>query len=114
MNINHKQVLSILLAVLGVLMVSTTQLTDLFGSTVAKSIVTVAGLVNSLLASIMAVITSQTGLVKDVQAMPGVEKITVNANASSALAQAAIDPANEKIEAKPGAEAAVTRAANPE
>lgn len=111
MNINHKQVLSITLAVLGVLMVSTTQLTELFGAPLAKTIVTIAGVINSLLASIMAVITSQGGLVRDVQAMPGVDKITINAGANQTLAQIAVDPANEKIEASPGAGAAVNRTA---
>ena len=110
MNINLKQVLSIVLAVLGVLMVSTTQLTDLFGPTLAKTIVTIAGLVNSLLASIMAVISSQSGLLKDVQAMPGVDKIVVNAQANQTLSQIAVDPLS-KVEATTGAAAAVAKTA---
>ncbi len=110
MNINHKQVLSIILAVLGVLMVSTSQLTELLGASNAKYVVTVAGMINSVLASIMAVISSQGGLLRDVQAMSGVEKITVNEGANQTLSQIAVDP-NSKVEATPGAAAAVTKTA---
>ena len=111
MNINHKQVLAIVIAVLGVLMVSTTQLTDLFGASVAKTIVSVAGLCNSILASVLAIISSQAGLVKDVQAMPGVESIVVNKQANQTLAALAVDPANAKIESKPSDVQAVTQKA---
>lgn len=111
MNINHKQVLAIILAVLGVLMVSTTQLTDLFGPHVAKTVVSVAGLMNSILASVLAIISSQAGLLKDVQAMPGVESIVVNKQANQTLAQLAVDPANAKIESKPSDVQAVTQKA---
>lgn len=111
MTLTGKQWIAIVIAVLGVLMVSTTQLTDLFGPGVAKSLVSVAGLVNSILASILAVITSQSATVTDVQAMPGVEKITVNDRANSTLASLAVDPANRKIEAAPGDQAAVSATA---
>lgn len=99
MNINNKQILSIILAVLGVLMVSTTQLNDLLGATTAKTVVSLAGLLNSILASALAIVSSQGGLIREVQAMPGVDKITVNAQANQTLAAAAVDPANAKIEA---------------
>lgn len=111
MNINHKQVISIILAVLGVLMVSTTQLTELFGPGPTKIIVSTAGMLNSILASVMAIITSQSGLIKDVQAMPGIDKITVNAQANQTLAAMAVGQGNEKVEAKLGAEAAVKQKA---
>ena len=101
---NHKQLLAITLVVLGVLMASSAQLTDLFGPTATKTIVSVAGLLNSILAGILGVVSSQTGLIKDVQSMPGVEKITVNEQANKALATLATDPNQEKIEASPGAE----------
>lgn len=111
MNINLKQGISIVIAVLGVLMVSTTNLADLFGPTAAKSIVSIAALLNSILGSTLAVITSQTGTVKDVLAMPGVEKINVNAQANQTLAAIAIDPTVDKISATPQAQAAVTATA---
>lgn len=104
---NGKQVISIFIVVLGVLMVSTAQLTDLFGAQVAKGIVSVAALVNSILGGIMGVLTGQANIVKDVQAMDGVDRIVVNKNTNQTLAALAVDPANAKIEAKPGSEATV-------
>lgn len=111
MNLNRSQILAISIAVLGVLMVSTSQLTDLFGPTVTKSIVSLASILNSVLGSILAVITSQGGQVRDVLAMPGVEKVTVNANANQTLASIAVDPLVNKISPTPAAQAAVTATA---
>ncbi len=114
MGLNGKQIISIIGAVLGVLMISTTQLTDLFGPGVAKTVVSVAGLVNTILSSIMAVITatmSQDAQVKQVLAMPGVDKIDVNKNASPELAKLAVDPAVDKISPTPDAQVAVSKTA---
>lgn len=97
MNLNGKQIISIVGAILSVLMISTAQLTDLFGAGVAKSIVSVAGLGNLVLQSIMTAITSQGSQVRDVLAMPGVQKIDVNAAANQTLAAIAIDPNVDKI-----------------
>lgn len=97
MNLNGKQIISIIGAVLSVLMISTTQLTDLFGSGVAKTVVTIAGLANTVLSSVMAAITSQTSQIKDVLSMPGVERISVNEKANQTLAQVAVDPTINKI-----------------
>lgn len=111
MNLNGKQIISIIGAVLGVLMISTTQLTDLFGAGVAKTLVSIAGLVNTILSSVMAVLTSQGSTVKDVLAMPGVEKININADANKTLASLAIDPAINKISPTPDAMNQVTKTA---
>lgn len=98
MNLTGKQILSIVAAVVSVLMLATSQLTDLFGATVAKNIVSVAALVNMILSSVVAAMTGQTSLVKDVQAMPGVSKIVVNDQANPALTAVANDPTNTKVE----------------
>ena len=111
MNLNIKQVLSIIGAVVSVLMISTTQLTDLFGPGVAKSIVSVAGLVNMTISSVMAALTSQGSTVKDVLAMQGVEKIDINGSANSTLAAIAIDPKQDKISPTPEAMNRVTETA---
>lgn len=108
---NAKQALSIALVVLGVLTASSAQLTDLIGPGWTKIVVSFCSLSMSILAGIQGLISSQTSLVKDVQAMPGVEKIVVNKDASTNLATLAIDPAQAKIEVKPGAEAAVQQKA---
>lgn len=111
MNINLKQALAIAGAVLAVLAVSTAQLTDIVGLPMAKTIVSMAGLLNAVISSVLAVISSQAGLVADVQAMPGVEKITVNAQANQTLAGMAMSDNNPKVRAEPGNEAAVNEAA---
>src|SRR5438445_6046421 len=103
MNLNTKQVISIVIAVLSVLMISGAQLNDLIGPTASKSVVSLAGLLNMILGSVMAAITSQGATVKEVASMPGVEKITVNATANQTLAQVATDPAQPKIAATPQA-----------
>lgn len=111
MNLNAKQIISIIGAVLGVLMISTSQLTDLLGPSAAKTIVSIAGLVNTVLSSIMAVITSQGSTVREVRAMPGVEHIEVNEHANATLAAIAVDPDEPKVSATPRAQAAVTATA---
>lgn len=102
-----KMILAIVVAILSVLIASTAQLSELFGPAVAKTIVTIASLVNSLLASIAAVLSSQASIVKEASQVPGVEPMKINANASPSVAAVAIDPQNLKIDAAPGAEAAV-------
>lgn len=97
MNLNRNQLLAITIAVLSVTAASTAQLTDLFGAGVAKSIISAAGFLNGILSSVLAVITGQAGMVKDVAAMQGVEKISVNAQANSTLAAVAIDPSQPKV-----------------
>ena len=111
MNLNRNQILGILIAVAGVLAASSAQLTDIFGVTAAKTIVSVCSLLSTVLGSVLAMITGQGGLVKQVQDMPGIEKILVNAQANKTLASIAVDDAATKIEATPLAEAAVQRTA---
>lgn len=112
MNLNFKQVLAILGAVLGALMLGTSQLTDLFGAGLAHKIVAAAALLSTTINSILAVVTGQAGMVKDVLAMPGVERITVNAHANQTLAQIATDVDQPKIGATPEAKVQVTATAN--
>lgn len=107
MNLTRNQIIAIVIAVLGVLMASTSQLTDLIGPQATKWVQSLAGITNSVLASVLAVITGQSGIIRDAQAMPGVEKITINSQANSTLATLAVDPKQDKIEATPQAEKAV-------
>lgn len=102
MNLNTKQVISIVGAILSVLMISTAQLTDLFGAGTAKSIVSVAGLGNLILQSIMTALTSQSSTIREVLAMPGVDKVNVNAAANQTLAAIAVDRSIDKIGPTPG------------
>lgn len=109
--LNAKQIMAVVIAVLGVLMISTSQLTDLFGPTLAKSIVSTAALMNSILGSVLAVITGQAADIRSVLSMPGVERVTVNAMANKTLASIAVDPNQDKIAPTAAAEAAVERIA---
>lgn len=111
MTLTRNQIIAIIIAILGVLMASTAQLTDLFGPHVTRIIQSVASITNTGLAAVLAIITGQSGIIKDAQAMPGVEKITVNAQASPTLATLAVDPVNLKIEATPQATSAVEQTA---
>lgn len=97
MNLTGKQILSIVAAVVSALMLATTQLTDIFGASTAKLIVSAAALANMILNSIVAALTGQANLVKDVQAMPGVSKIVTNAQANETLSAIAADPSNTKV-----------------
>lgn len=109
MNLN--QIFAITLVVLGVLAASTAQLNDLVGPTATKTIVSIAGLLTSIISGILGVLTGQASQVKAVQAMPGVEKIVVNKEANQTLAALAIDPLQDKVEALPTDESAVTKTA---
>lgn len=111
MNINGKQIIQIVGVIISVAMVSSAQLTDLMGPVAAKYIVTIAGLANMILQGIAVSLSTQSAQIKDVAAMPGVERITVNAQASSALATLAVDPAQDKVAPTVTAEADVQKKA---
>jgi len=114
MNLNGKQIFLIIGAIVSVLMVAGPQLTDLFGAGTAKYITSAAGLVNLMINAVMVAFTGavpQDQQVQQVLAMPGVEKIDVNAKASPALARLAVDPDIDKIAPTPAAMAQVTATA---
>ena len=112
MNLTRNQIVGIIMVVLGVLTTSTAQLNDLLGPHLAKDLVSIAGMINTALAGVVTLMSGQTTQIKDVQAMPGVEKIVVNSSANAALATLAVDPQQEKIEAQPSSEVAVQKTAN--
>ncbi len=115
MNLNQNQIIAIIIAVLSVLAGSTAQLTDLFGSGVAKTIISVATLGNTVLSSVLAVVSSQGSVIKQVLAMPGIQHVDVNAQANSTVATLAMDSAVDKISPTPAAAtqvAATARAAS--
>jgi hypothetical protein len=114
MNLNRNQIIAIFIAILSVLGGSTAQLTDLFGPGLTKIIIAASTLGTTALSSILAVITSQGGTVRDVLAMPGVDKINVNSAANQTLAAIAIDPHVDKISPTPAALQQVTETAKGE
>lgn len=111
MNLTGKQILLIVSAVLSALVAASAQLTDIFGPTTAKAIISVVSLCNTVLTSITAAISGQYNLVKDVAALPGVQKIEVNEKANATLASLAIDPKQDKVAPLPAALESVTKTA---
>lgn len=105
------QIIGIILIVNGALIGSAAQLTDLFGAGVAKTIISIASLGNSIFGGIVTMISGQGAQIRNVLAMPGVENIAVNRDANATLAAIAVDPAQDKIAPTPGAQQAVAATA---
>lgn len=106
MNLTPAQWLAVGIGILSVFTASAAQLTDLFGPTVAKDIASLASLIAGCLTVPLTVLTGQGSQAQATNDMGGVDKIVVNKNASATLAKMAMDP-NSKVEAAPGAEAAI-------
>lgn len=107
MTINTKRILAFIMIVLGVLMASTAQLTDIAGPGLTKTIQSVAGLLNAVLAGWVATNTNEANTVTNAQ-VQGV-KIEVDKTASPAIAKLAMDPTMDNINAKPQDEAKVAQ-----
>lgn len=107
MKLTPLQIIGIVLIVNGALIGSAAQLTDLFGPQVAKYIISVASLGNSIFGGIVTMISGQGAQIKNVLAMPGIEKINVNAQANPTLAAIAVDPSIDKISPTPAAQESV-------
>lgn len=105
------QIIGIVLAVNGALTGATAQLTDLFGAVVAKDIVSVASLGSAILGGVITAMSGIGSQISNVAALPGVERISVNASANDTLATLAVDPAQRKIGATPEAKVAVAATA---
>lgn len=111
MKLTPLQIIGIVLIINGALIGSVTQLTDLFGPEVAKYIVSIASLGNSIFGGVVTMISGQGAQIKNVLAMPGVEKINVNGQANATLAAIAVDPSIDKISPTPAAQQAVEETA---
>jgi hypothetical protein len=109
-QINAKQVVLIIMAVLGFTAGATTQLNDLLGPQVAKVVVSVATFVNGLMAAALAPFLSNTQTVRDAADLEGVQ-VRVGREATPQLAALAVDPANESISPARGQEAEVAQKA---
>lgn len=111
MNLTNKQYLAIGMAILAFLSASSGQMTEFLGPEIAKGIASGSAFINGILAAVLAAITGQSSLVKDVQAMPGVQKIEVNSQANQTLASMAVDPSEDKITVTRGDEQVVANSA---
>lgn len=97
MNLTSKQWFQILSGVIGSLITGAALLQTLFGQDLTIKIVAVLGIANIVLSSVGAALSGQANLVRDVAAMPGVDRISVNAGATPALAAVAVDPEQSKV-----------------
>ena len=139
MQLTRQQMFGIAIVVLSVLIGSTAQLTDLFGSGVAKIVISFATMANSIIGGVQTIMGGQSGQVRDVMSstdggrklldkmlaqpggqdtvvrqvldMPGVDKMDINEKASPELAQLAIDASVDKISPTLEARDAVTKTA---
>lgn len=103
MKLTPLQIIGIILVINGALIGSSAQLTDLFDPHTAKIIISIASLGNSIFGGVVTLISGQGAQIKNVLAMPGIENITVNRQASAALATIAVDPDQNKIAPTPAA-----------
>lgn len=111
MNLNRGQILSIVIAVLGVLVASTSQLTDLFGPSVTKTLVSAASMVMAMLGVINSTLQGAGSQIQAVKDM-GVQQLVVGKDASSILAKMAVSADENKVSIAPGAEKAVQATAS--
>lgn len=112
-NITGKQWLQILGSAISGLITGAALLQTLLGQDLALKAVAILGVANIILGSVVTSISGQAQLIKDVAAMPGIEKITVNQNANQTVAQVAVSSAPDarKVEALPSVEATVSNIA---
>src|SRR5882757_4934386 len=96
-SITSKQWFQIVSGVIGGLITGAALLQTLFGQALTIQIVAGLGVANIILSSVGTALSGQGNLVKDVAAMPGVEKVLVNANATPTLAQVATDSTQPKV-----------------
>ena len=111
MNITPIQWMLIVIAALGAISGGSAQMTDLFGAVISKDIASAASFLSSIISAILMPLTGQSAQIKAVAAMPGVEKVEVNAKANPTLATLAIDPHVDKIAPIPAALIEVTKTA---
>ena len=83
----------------------------LFGQTETLKIIAILGIINIVVGTVVTTFSTQTATVKDVLAMPGIDPVQVNAQASKALASLAMDQTVNKIGPAPTAVEAVARIA---
>jgi|GEM_PF-7030294 len=97
MNLTSKQIFQIASGVIGGLITGAALLQTLFGQDLTIKIVAVLGIANIILGSVGAALSGQANLVRDVSAMPGVARVSINADANQTLAQVAVDPSQPKV-----------------
>jgi len=114
MNVTPKQWYQIITGIISGLITGAALMQTLLGQDLTIKIVAGLGILNIIVSSVGTVLSgpdSQDTQVKNVLAMPGVQKIDVNEKASPALAKLAVDPAIDKIGPTQAAESKVAATA---
>lgn len=94
---NWKVMLNTMSSINGGLITGAALLQTLIGQDLTIKVVAGLGIAQIIIGAIGGQLSTQANLVKDVAAMPGVDKVVVNANANQALAQAATDADQPKV-----------------
>lgn len=97
MTVTRNQWFAIIILLLTVLTGGSAQLTELIGPYGTKVVISFSTLATGFLAGVQIILGGQGQQVRDVAAMPGVERITVNTSANQTLAQVATDSAQLKV-----------------
>jgi hypothetical protein len=95
--VNLKLLLNILSSVNGGLITGAALFNPLVGQDMALKIISVLGLCQIIVSAINSNLSTQANTIKEVRAMPGVDKVLVNENANQVLAQIATDPTEPKV-----------------
>lgn len=111
LNLTPLQIVLICSAIVSAIAGASAQLTGIFGAGTAQIIVSVATLINTIMSSVLVPFTGQSAQLKNVLAMPGIEKITVNAQANQTLSAIAVDPTVNKISPTQAAQSDVEKKA---
>jgi hypothetical protein len=96
-NITSKQWFQIVSGIISGFITGAALFTTLFGQDLTIKIIAGLGLCNIAVNAVGSAFATQTSLVKDVLAMPGVEHVEINAKANAPLAVLAVDPTVDKI-----------------
>ena len=100
MNITPKQWYQIITGIISGLITGAALMQTLLGQDLTIKIVAGLGILNIIVSSIGTALSgadSQATQIKNVEAMPGVERVSINAQASPALAAIAVDPDHPKV-----------------
>lgn len=107
-NINSKQLVLIVLAMLSFTATGIQQLEPVIGVTAVKVVASIATFINGLMAAAMAPFLSNANVVKDAGSVHGVE-VRVGREAPQNIAALAVDDAQVNISPKSGEEVAVAQ-----
>lgn len=110
MNLNAKQIVLIVLAMIGFTATGIQQLEPVIGVVAVKAVASICTFVGGLMAAALAPFLSNASVVKDAGSINGVE-VKVDRNAAPAIAALAVDQSDNGISPVRGEEAAVSQKA---